>query len=252
VQHLTPITHVLHMQHYQTNRKNPKQEKTARRNNDTKSENLNPPINLMRKTLVLIKNDFFRVGISTAIKEISRSELIVEVTNWPEACSNFAQSDIRLLIADMDSQSGNNLNYIKKVRALNPQLKIILIVDNDKVAAIHYLKKGVNGLLSRKMSKEEFHRAFKAVLNGATYASESINNSILNEISGTNQISTLSPREAQVSEFLVKGFRTSEICCELNLAPSTVSTMKTSVYKKMKVTNVIELISKLAVYQLRN
>lgn len=202
----------------------------------------------MRKTLVLIKNDFFRAGISAAIKEISRSELIVEDTHWPDACSNLGPSDFRLLIADTDSQSGNNLNYIKKVRTHYPKLKIILIVDNDKTAAIHYLKKGVNGLLSRKMSKEEFHKAFKAVLNGSTYTSESINNSILNEISGMNQLSILSPREAQVSEFLVKGLRTSEICCKLNLAPSTVSTMKTSVYRKMKVTNVIELISKLAVH----
>ncbi len=201
----------------------------------------------MRKTLVLIKNDFFRAGISAAIKEISRSEVVVEVTGWPDASSNLRQSDFRLLIADMDLQPENNLAYVRKVRDMNPKLKIILITDNDKPAAIRYLKKGVNGLLSRKMSKEEFQKAFKAVLNGNTYASESINNSILNEISGIDQISILSPREAQVSEFLVKGLRTSEICGKLNLAPSTVSTMKTSVYRKMKVTNVIELISKLAV-----
>jgi DNA-binding NarL/FixJ family response regulator len=201
----------------------------------------------MRKTLVLIKNDFFRAGISAAIKEISRSEVVVEVTSWPDASTNLRQSDFRLLIADMDLQPENNLAYVRKVRDMNPKLKIILITDNDKPAAIRYLKKGVNGLLSRKMSKEEFQKAFKAVLNGNMYASESINNSILNEISGIDQISILSPREAQVSEFLVKGLRTSEICGKLNLAPSTVSTMKTSVYRKMKVTNVIELISKLAV-----
>lgn len=201
----------------------------------------------MRKTLVLIKNDFFRAGISAAIKEISRSEVVVEVAGWPDASTNLRQSDFRLLIADMDLQPENNLAYVRKVRDMNPKLKIILITDNDKPAAIRYLKKGVNGLLSRKMSKEEFQKAFKAVLNGNTYASESINNSILNEISGIDQISILSPREAQVSEFLVKGLRTSEICGKLNLAPSTVSTMKTSVYRKMKVTNVIELISKLAV-----
>ncbi len=201
----------------------------------------------MKKTLVLIRNDFFRAGIAAAIKEVSPSELIIQVTNWQDPNLNMEQSGLRLLISDADLQQGNNLNYIKKLRGFNPQLKIILIGDIDRIAAIQYLKNGVKGLLCGKMSKEEFQKALNLVLGGTTYASENITNSILNEISQIKQVNILSPREVQVSQFLVKGFRTSEICCKLNLAPSTVSTMKTNVYKKMKVKNVIELMSKLTV-----
>lgn len=201
----------------------------------------------MKKTLVLIRNDFFRAGIAAAIKEVSPSELIMQVTNWQDPNLNMEQSGLRLLISDADLQQGNNLNYIKKLRGFNPQLKIILIGDIDRIAAIQYLKNGVKGLLCGKMSKEEFLKALNLVLGGTTYASENITNSILNEISQIKQVNILSPREVQVSQFLVKGFRTSEICCKLNLAPSTVSTMKTNVYKKMKVKNVIELMSKLTV-----
>lgn len=201
----------------------------------------------MKKTLVLIRNDFFRAGIAAAIKEVSPSELIMQVTNWQDPNLNMEQSGLRLLISDADLQQGNNLNYIKKLRGFNPQLKIILIGDIDRIAAIQYLKNGVKGLLCGKMSKEEFQKALNLVLGGTTYASENITNSILNEISQIKQVNILSPREVQVSQYLVKGFRTSEICCKFNLAPSTVSTMKTNVYKKMKVKNVIELMSKLTV-----
>ncbi|MDG1098413.1 MAG: LuxR C-terminal-related transcriptional regulator [Bacteroidia bacterium] len=51
----------------------------------------------------------------------------------------------------------------------------------------------------------------------------------------------LSKRELEVADMLVKGKASTEICEIMNLQPSTISTYKTRILKKLNVQNVIEL-----------
>ena len=61
------------------------------------------------------------------------------------------------------------------------------------------------------------------------------------EKKSNNRISTLTNREMEVMNLLVKGHTPSEIRDILNIRYSTISTYKERILKKMNVSNVIEL-----------
>jgi len=63
----------------------------------------------------------------------------------------------------------------------------------------------------------------------------------------SNPLDRLSSRELEVARFLAQGMGNQEICNELNLQKSTVSTYKNRIFEKLSVKNVVELLSVLNV-----
>jgi DNA-binding NarL/FixJ family response regulator len=109
------------------------------------------------------------------------------------------------------------------------------------VIGINYIKKGADAVLSREMNNTEFQSAFAAVLNGRKYVFEGMGDLILKDFCDKDRINKLSTRESQIVQLLIKGKRTVDICGELNPAASTVSTIKSKIYKKMNIGNIIDL-----------
>lgn len=55
------------------------------------------------------------------------------------------------------------------------------------------------------------------------------------------QFDTLTKREKEVLEYMLKGTLVKDICKELDLKSNTISTFKKSIFKKTGTTNIIEL-----------
>ena len=86
---------------------------------------------------------------------------------------------------------------------------------------------------------------------GKKYLDEQLTDFLLMEISNPNLISLLTARESEIMQFLLKGHRTVEIARELKLAVSTISTVKNNIYRKMKVSNIVDLVDKVNLSQHR-
>lgn len=195
----------------------------------------------MTRILLSIKNDFFRMGIAASVKEYTGNAYIEEIDSLKNVQKSLQKSYFDLLIVEANLSEMFNPAVFDGIRQIQPDIKILIISeDNEKVLAYNYLKKGVDGVFLKSMSKYEFQSAFDTVLTGRKYVATTR----IGRQRKSKNVSTLSPRESEVMHLLLKGFRTTQICKELNLAPSTISTVKFKMYQKMQVDNVVDLMGK--------
>jgi two-component system invasion response regulator UvrY len=199
----------------------------------------------MTRILLSIKNDFFRMGVAASVKEYSGNVYIEEIDNLLHVQKSLQKAYFDLLIVDANLSEMFNPVAFDVIRQIQPDIKILILSeDNEKVLAYTYLRKGVDGIFIKSMSKYEFQSAFDSVLTGRKYISGIGATSKTGRQSKRKAVNVLSPRESEVMHLLLKGLRTTQICKELNLAPSTISTVKNKVYQKMKVDNVVDLMGK--------
>jgi two-component system invasion response regulator UvrY len=153
--------------------------------------------------------------------------------------------DYAMAIIDLHLEDGDTLHLITDLVRIYPELKILVFSGNpEELYAQKLYNTGVRGYLSKQSSDEEVVDAIRQILNGKTYLSENFKEIITSRrYSSTveNPFDKLSQRETEVLVLLITGKKTSEICQELNLQPSTVATYKMKIFTKLNVKNVIEL-----------
>lgn len=188
------------------------------------------------------------MGMAASLKAYSPDFDITETESWQHVTRQIQHFGYDLVIAEICTQNMEVISQIDKFRKVLPRLKMIFLGNEDeKVTGINYIRKGADAILSREMNEAEFHAALASVFSGKKYVFGAINDLILDNLSNIYAVNTLSTREYQIAQLLIEGKRTNEICRDLQLAPSTVSTVKSNIYKKMKVDNIVELMSKIPV-----
>jgi two-component system, NarL family, invasion response regulator UvrY len=151
-----------------------------------------------------------------------------------------------MAILDLYLSDGDSMHLITDIRSIYPDLPIIVFSGHpEELYAQHLYQVGIKGYLSKVAEDDEIIIAIRQVLDGKTYVSESYKNFLLARSlkfsHSDNPFALLSLREMEVSVLLIQGKRPMEICQELNLRPSTVSTYKMNIFTKLNINNVMEL-----------
>jgi len=206
----------------------------------------------MTKILLLIKNELLSLGIASCIRENVSNVQISKEVSWESMQMTLSTSEFDLLIIDTNLSNYSNLAALERIRRKQPDIKIVIIgEESEKAWALPYLKKGVDGVCMKSISQEEFLLAYSAIMRGRKYMDDVLTDYLLSDITKPNLVGSLTVRETEIMQFLIKGRRTVDIAKELHLAVSTISTIKNNIYKKMKVNNVVDLVGKVELTQSR-
>lgn len=195
---------------------------------------------IVSKSLHYILKDLYK---NSDVFQVDKFSKIVEILN-----SNY----IDLLILDISFPEGDTLSLIPKLREIQPDLKILIFSGHDEnLYAIRYFYENVNGYVSKLISLDKIKDAITKVMNNEKSFSKNIQEQLLTNIAlnkHKNPIQELSNREFEIAKLLVKGLGNTEICQELNLQKSTVSTYKNRIFEKLEVSNVPDLIQLFNIY----
>lgn len=135
-------------------------------------------------------------------------------------------------------------DFITRLRRINMHAKIVVI---SHIIYSSFIKKifklGSNGILPIYATQSEIIRMLHQLNQKDKIISDSILANITSEIfSSQNDIlEKLSSREIEIMMLLLEGFSVTDIASKLILSPKTISTHKKSIYKKLNVTNLIDL-----------
>ena len=153
----------------------------------------------------------------------------------------------------------NALDYISKIKALLPDLKIIVISDDsDKQVMFRALQAGVNGYaLSDGSDMSELVSIIQQIEQGETYIDPKLSQHIVEyfqehprEESQSVQMLRdawgLSFREAEVAQELMDGKPYKEIAARLNISLNTVRNHVKAIYQKVGVHNRYDLIRRVS------
>lgn len=206
----------------------------------------------MLKILIADDHSIVRLGTSLLLKDDLGEIDIREANNFHQVLELVKSNFFDLILLDINMPGGDNLEMITSILKIQPDVKILVFSSYDEsVFAMRYIQKGAFGYLGKDTEEEVVLKAVNTVLSGNKYISEKIVQSQLVNFSGNkNDLSSLSEREWEILNLLVKGQSTSEIAQNLNLRLNTISTYKVRIFQKMNVNNIVELIEKVKLNKL--
>jgi DNA-binding NarL/FixJ family response regulator len=204
---------------------------------------------------ILIADDHLvvREGASMVLKRLFKEVMIFQAETISESRNLIKEKEIDLLILDAHFQEESSLEFIGQVKEIQPECKVLMFsVLDEEMYAMRFITAGADGYLNKLSSENETQEAVRMILETGKYISpvvkEKIVNSILYKQQG-NPFDLLSNRELEITNLLVEGNGNLEISNALNLKKSTVSTYKNRIFEKLKITNVVSLVT---LYRIHN
>lgn len=160
----------------------------------------------------------------------------------------FKNEDLDVIFLSFYERSPDlKFQIIRKCTAQFPAVPIIIFEEKLTTREVlNLFKAGAKGYVPKQDNLGEIINCIDGVSKGQHYVNSSIGEEMLNELfvekkAEPVKFSELTEKQSRIAKFLSNGMGTSKIAKTLNLKPSTVSTVKAVIFRKMKVNNVIEL-----------
>ena len=202
----------------------------------------------------LISDDhsIVRMGVRLMLESDYPDAAIDEAENGDEVVEKIKLNSYDLLILDFQMPNTEIFSLLDNLLARDARLKILIFsMASEKIYAGKLLKAGVKGFLSKEAKSTAMLTAVNTVLRGQIYVDEKIWSGIPENITTTsNPFAVLSAKEMDILAFLILGKTTKEISTLANLQVSTISTHKFRIFRKLNVSNVVELITLAKEYQI--
>ena len=188
--------------------------------------------------------------IRDGVKQIlaDTGDLVVggEAASGAEALKMVAEQDWDLVILDISMPGKSGLEVLKLIRQSKPRVPVLIFTMHpEQQYALRALHAGASGYLTKESDGEVLIAAIRKVASGRIYFTENVAELLVREqMPKAHQLShtNLSDREFQIFEKLVSGVRLTDIAAELNLSIKTISTHKSRIMQKMKMSNDAELV----------
>ncbi|MDB6023842.1 MAG: Response regulator, LuxR family [Verrucomicrobiales bacterium] len=198
------------------------------------------------KVLIADDHDVVRRGLKQILEEEFHAIKFGEARNAEEAIALASKQTWDVVILDINMPGKSGFEAMKEIRAARPKLPILILsVQPEDQYAIPVLKAGASGYLTKDSASAELVNAFKKVASGGKYVSPSIAEKLASSLTDARDKAPhelLSVREFQVMRLLSSGKTPSQIASELKLSVQAVSTYRSRILQKLKITNNADLV----------
>jgi DNA-binding NarL/FixJ family response regulator len=195
----------------------------------------------MKKILLACNQPIFVKGLSSLLKEQLIDVDIDIAKTSGETMAKLLSTAYQLVIISIEYMGVGLAKDILKASLGTP---ILFYADSLSLSATRELyKNGVLGVLSPNADLDILLMAVEQVMAKQFFMTEAFKKYLLE--SKENAPKTISKkltnREAQIAELMLKGEKLTEIGKTLHLKISTISTVKARIFKKLGITNLLEL-----------
>ena len=203
-----------------------------------------------KKSRILIIDDhvMVREGVAEIIKHEPDLDVCGTATTAHEGIEAVRKLKPDLILVDITLPGKNGIEFIKDVRAMNPDLPILVMSMHDESLYVdRVLRAGGRGYIRKQEGGEKLIAALRRVMRGEIAVSEKMTGKLLEKFSGRKTIDSplegLSDRELEVFQLIGQGKTMKEIGHELHISPKTVEVHRSRIREKLKITSAAELIA---------
>lgn len=200
------------------------------------------------KIRLLIGDDhsIVREGLKQIFRLQSDIDVVGEASNGEQVLQKVREDDFDLLLLDMTMDGLSGVDLIRRVKNLKADLPILILsMHNVSQLAFHSIRAGANGYITKGSEPELLLAAIHKVAGGGKY----IDPALTEELAFNNTFQEdglphklLSGREFEVFRLLAMGKLNNDISQQLFISDKTVSTYKTRIMEKMKLSNMSDLV----------
>lgn len=165
-------------------------------------------------------------------------------TNYEEAIEILNDNEIHLVLLDLNIDGLIDFDIIDKIRKTQNDIKILIFsAFDDSDYSQKLIEKKVDGYLNKCNNEEFILNKIYSFINLYNTKSSFIksNPKSISSKDDKSYLNLLSEREIQVAKFLINGWKGSEICAELSIQRTTVSTYKKRIFEKLNIVNTLQL-----------
>jgi len=193
-----------------------------------------------------------RSGLRQFLSEQVDFRVTAEAANGKEALDIARGDEVDVLLMDLSMPDQSGVDALAAIKARKPDLPVLILSGFPET---HYattlLRQGASGYLNKECDPEEIATAIRTVSRGRRYITPAVAELLAEGmVGGTDRPlhESLSERELQVFLRLAKGETVGHIAEAMFLSVKTVSTYRSRVLEKLKLsTN-----SELTYYALKN
>lgn len=204
--------------------------------------------NLETKTINFLLADdhsLIRQGIEFLIEELGFEGEIFHASSLKKVLETVGVQQIEIVVIDAIFPDGNSLNIIAEIKALKPEIKILVFSGVDEnIQSIKYINAGANGFLSKMSEEKEIKEAILKIHETGKYISSITQSLLIDSLhnrSIINPLQKLTERELEIAEMYAKGYGNLEIANNLNVKQNTISTIKKRIFDKLHIENIVDL-----------
>jgi DNA-binding NarL/FixJ family response regulator len=202
-----------------------------------------------KRLLIVDDHPMMRNGLAQLIDSEGDLKVLAQADNARQAIEIVSKQKFDLALLDISLPDKNGLELMKDLRALQPELPILVVSMHDElVYAERVLRGGGRGYIMKQEGGEKFIRAIRQVLAGQIYVSDKMSSRILEIFSGrkneteSSPVGKLSDREFEVFQLIGQGVSTREIAEQLHLSVKTVEVHRANIKVKLALKTAIELV----------
>ena len=200
----------------------------------------------MIRILIVDDHRIVREGLKQILSDEGGFTIAGEAANGLEALKQIREQALDVVLMDMSMPGRSGIELIKQIKSEEPKLAILVLsMHKEEQYAVRALKAGALGYLTKESAPDQLIAAIWKIAGGGVFISLGVAERLALELGGNHVAAShtlLSDREYQVFRMIVSGTPIGGIANELSLSVKTVSTHKTRILQKMKMTSSAELI----------
>lgn len=197
----------------------------------------------MKNILLVDDHAVMRRGLNELLKELYPHVVISEAGDVDAMLNHFRHNKVDLLVMDVQMPDTNTVSMVELVSIKYPFTCILIY---SMMPANIYSKRLIRAGASVYLQKDspicEVKETFNLVMNSQQAGMNSpARNAAEDTASAIDPFASLSHREFEVLNLLLKGDSLNDVAANLNLKPSTVGTYKARIFQKLHIRNIFEL-----------
>lgn len=203
----------------------------------------------MIKVLLYEDNPQLREGLTMLINGSDGFEVIAAFKNCENVVDEVTAFKPDVVLMDIDMPVVNGIEGLKRIRAVNDQVKILMLtVFDDNQNVFQAISNGANGYVLKKTPPARLLEYIGEAATGGAPMTASIATQVLKMFANMNtkqgEDYHLSDREKQVLQLLVDGYSYKMIANEMFIAIDTVRSHIKKIYEKLHVNSKSEAVAK--------
>lgn len=200
----------------------------------------------MPKANLLLVDDhaIVRAGIRNALEILPEIEIVGELGDGKALFAWLEESQPDFLLIDVTMPDFDPIVDIGKIRAMYPQMKILVVsAYDDDVYVQGLLALGVDGYHLKDQALSDLRLAVQRILAGEKWLSSRLVERLVQFHDKSQNDTALTQRQKDMLRLLHQGFDNRQIAAELGLSVKTVENHLTRLYKQINVRSRLEALN---------
>lgn len=184
------------------------------------------------KVMIVEDHPTFRMGLAALIDSQPGMKVVAQFPSGEEVLAAYAAGAAAVMLMDLRLPGMGGVETILALRARDPHLKVVVLTTYDADEDIfRAMQSGASSYLLKDMSTEEITGTIRSVYEGKAV----VPSRIAERLAVRAERQSLSPREQEVLQLLVRGRSNKEIGAQLFISDETVKSHLKTLFAKLKV-----------------